>query len=289
MMMPQLTHTVMDLLESLAPLREEGHSIALVPTMGALHDGHKALMEVAKQLADKVVVSIFINPKQFNAEDDLRNYPVSPEADIELMESAGVDIAWLPQPRDIYPEGFATTIRVAGVSDGLCGAYRPGHFDGVCTVVAKLLGTVLPDMAIFGEKDYQQLCVVRRMVADLMIPVEIMGVETIREADGLAYSSRNRHLTQDERDIAPALHRVLDETSHKIQQGSPVGRALEEGKAALSKAGFTTIEYLELREEDSLQPLASLEPGVPARLLAAAYLGKTRLIDNVALGETADA
>ena len=286
--MPILAHTVMDLLENLAPMREEGASIALVPTMGALHDGHKALMEVAKQLADKVVVSIFVNPKQFGADEDFGRYPVTPETDIEIMESAGVDLAWVPQVKDIYPDGFATTIRVAGVSEGLCGAYRPGHFDGVCTVVSKLLATTLPDIAIFGEKDYQQLCVIRRMVADLMVPVEILGVETIREADGLAFSSRNKYLNANERDIAPALHKVLNSTADKILAGTPVGVALEEGKAALGNAGFSQVEYLELRAEDSLQPLATFDETTPARLLAAAHVGKTRLIDNITLGEWDD-
>lgn len=281
--MPEIRNTVIDLLHALAEWREAGETIAFVPTMGALHDGHRALMEVARELADRVVVSIFVNPKQFGANEDLARYPVTPENDIKIMSEAGVDLVWVPQVEDVYPEGFATSIHVAGITEILCGAHRPGHFDGVATVVAKLLNVVLPHIALFGEKDYQQLCVVRRLVADLAIPVEIIGVETIREADGLALSSRNRYLSAEERAKAPALAQTLNQVEAMFKAGVSIPKALEEGHAMLTRAGFTRIDYLEYRSEDTLQPLTHYER--PSRLLAAAWLGNTRLIDNFAIRE----
>jgi pantoate--beta-alanine ligase len=266
-------------LELLNDWRGQGQSIALVPTMGALHAGHGALMNEAKQIADKVVVSIFINPKQFGQNEDFARYPVTPEDDIALMQSVGVDAAWVPTADEIYPSGFATNIHVAGISEGLCGAHRPGHFDGVATVVSKLLHVVLPDVAIFGEKDYQQLCVIQRMVADLALPIEIMGMATIREADGLALSSRNRYLSAEQRTQAAALYAVLRETEAMLRAGVSVGKATEEGKVMLAKRGFSKVEYLEYRAENDLTPLAQFTQ--PSRLLAAAWLGNTRLIDNI--------
>jgi len=281
--MPKICTSIPDLLTALAPWREAGESIAFVPTMGALHSGHHALMDVAHELADRVVVSIFVNPRQFGANEDFGRYPITPEADIKLMHEAGVDLAWVPQVEDMYPEGYATSIHVAGLSGALCGLHRPGHFDGVATVVAKLLNVLLPHVAVFGEKDYQQLCIVRRLVADLAIPVEIIGMETIREADGLALSSRNRYLSVDDRKKAPALHATLQAVRAKMKTGMPVQQALAEGKAMLMAAGFTAIDYLEYCEEDTLQPLA--EFGTLSRLLAAVWLVNTRLIDNIAIEE----
>lgn len=279
--MTQIVNNIPDLLEALAPWRMAGERVAFVPTMGALHAGHQALMDAAHEVADKVIVSVFVNPKQFGPNEDYARYPVTPAEDMQVLAQAGVELVWVPSVEDIYPEGFATTIHVAGVSEGLCGAYRPGHFDGVATVVAKLFSYVLPHVALFGEKDYQQLCVIRRLVADLAFPIEIYGVSTVRENDGLALSSRNRYLSMDERAKAPALHRALQDAAAMLKAGVSVPKALDEAKAALARGGFTKVEYLEYRAEDSLQPLTEYAP--QSRLLVAAWLGNTRLIDNIPL------
>ena len=256
-------------------------TVALVPTMGALHAGHLALVDEAKRRADKVVASIFVNPTQFNDKADLARYPRNEAEDARLLEEHGCDVVWMPAVDDIYPQLFATTVRVSGVSERWEGEARPGHFDGVATVVAKLLLSVRPDIALFGEKDFQQLAVIRRMVADLNVPVEIVGVPTVREEDGLALSSRNAHLTADERQQASWLNRALRNSRRSILAGQPVGASLGEGRNALLLAGFSRVDYFALVDASTLEPLD--EPTGEMRLLAAAVIGTTRLIDNLAV------
>jgi pantoate--beta-alanine ligase len=256
-------------------------TIALVPTMGALHAGHMALIEEAKQRADKVVASIFVNPTQFGAGEDLDRYPRREEQDARMLEQAGCDLLWLPSVADIYPQGFATTVHVGGISDRWEGEARPGHFDGVATVVAKLLLSVRPDVALFGEKDFQQLAVIRRMVADLNIPVSIIGVATVREPDGLALSSRNAYLSEDERRRAIALPNALAQAREAILSGATAAAALRGAKQALIDAGFLKVDYLALVDAATLEPLD--RPGGEMRLIAAATIGTTRLIDNLAV------
>ena len=259
--------------------------IALVPTMGALHAGHMALVAEARKRADRVVVSLFVNPTQFAPGEDLAAYPRKGDEDAAMLEDAGIDVLWMPGVEAMYPEGFATTISVAGVSEGLEGAHRPGHFDGVATVVAKLLGQAQPDLALFGEKDFQQLAVVRKMVADLNIRVGIVDVPTERDSDGLALSSRNVYLTPEERTAARALPDALNEAAVAISAGESVENALRRARAKLEAAGFGPIDYIELCDAASLRPVRETKGNL--RLLAAAKLGRARLIDNVAVSATA--
>ncbi len=277
--LPPVARSVAELRRIVAEWRAAGHKVALVPTMGALHDGHLALVREAQRHADKVVVSIFVNPIQFGPNEDFDAYPRTLDADRAALATVGAALVYAPTVGEMYPEGFATTISVTGVSEGLCGATRPGHFSGVATVVTKLLLQAQPDAACFGEKDYQQLQVIRRFVRDLDIPVEIVGVPTVREADGLARSSRNAYLSVEERAAAPALHRTLSDTAAAIRAGAAVDAALEAGRRAILAAGFVSVDYLELRAAEGLAPLAALDR--PARLLVAARIGKTRLIDNI--------
>jgi pantoate--beta-alanine ligase len=256
-------------------------TLALVPTMGALHAGHMALMAEARRRADKVAATIFVNPTQFGAGEDLDRYPRREEQDARMLEGAGCDLLWMPSAKDIYPDDFSTKVSVSGVSARWEGEARPGHFDGVATVVAKLLLSVRPDIALFGEKDFQQLAVIRRMVADLNIPVEIIAVPTIREEDGLALSSRNAYLSADERERAVALPRALNEARAAIRGGSPVAAALRGAKQALVNAGFLKIDYLAFVDAATLEPLE--QPEGEMRLIAAASIGSTRLIDNIAV------
>ena len=253
--------------------------LALVPTMGALHAGHMALVEEARKRTDHVAVSIFVNPAQFGEGEDFGRYPRREAEDAAMLEEAGCDLLWAPSVEDIYPDGFATTITVAGVSERWEGAARPGHFDGVATVVAKLLLAVRPDIALFGEKDFQQLAVIRRLVADLGLGTEIVGVPTVREADGLALSSRNAYLSAEERQQAVALPNALEAARAAIGQGTSVFEALHAGRAALRDGGFSRIDYFELVDATTLEPLD--EPQGEMRLIAAAVIGTTRLIDNL--------
>jgi pantoate--beta-alanine ligase len=259
--------------------KSAGGSVALVPTMGALHDGHLALVEAARGLADRVVATIFVNPLQFNDRSDLARYPRSEEADADKLRSAGCDALWLGAVGDLYPNGFATTVSVAGISERWEGAHRPGHFDGVATVVAKLLVAVMPDVAVFGEKDWQQLAVIRRMTSDLGLPIRIAGHPTVREADGLAMSSRNALLGVAERNSAATLHRALDSAARRIAGGGSVETAISDAVTGIESAGFGPIDYLAYVDGATLEPLGHFRPR--GRLVAAAYLGKVRLIDNI--------
>jgi pantoate--beta-alanine ligase len=278
----QIIRTVAPLREALSVFRGAGERVALVPTMGALHAGHMALVAEARRRADRVVVSIFVNPKQFGAGEDLARYPRREATDARLLEQAGAAVLWAPGAEAMYPAGFATTVSVSGVSSDGEGAARPGHFDGVATVVAKLFGQVRPDVAVFGEKDWQQLAVVRRMAADLDMGLEVVGVPTEREDDGLALSSRNAYLDPAERQAARALPRALGEAADAIVRGQPVPQAIETARRRLAEARFGRIDYLALVDERTMAALDAPDEG--ARLIVAAMLGTTRLIDNLAVG-----
>jgi pantoate--beta-alanine ligase len=274
-----VARTVAALREAVAAWRARGEAVGLVPTMGAIHEGHLALVRAASGAGRRVVASLFVNPTQFAPTEDFAAYPRDEAADLAAFHKAGVDLVFIPEVAEMYPPGFATQVAVAGVSEGLDGAFRPGHFAGVATIVAKLLLQCLPDAAYFGEKDYQQLLVVRRLARDLDIPVRIEGVATVREPDGLALSSRNAYLTPAERRTAPLLHRVLRDTAAALSRDpDAVAATLEAGIARLREGGFT-VDYLELRDAATLAPMPRLSR--PARLLAAVHLGRTRLIDNI--------
>lgn len=261
--------------------RKHGDGVAVVPTMGALHAGHLALAGAACESGDRVVVTIFVNPKQFNSPDDLARYPRTEEADAKLLAPLGVEVIYVPETGDVYPPGFATTVSVAAIGSGLEDKYRPGHFDGVATIVAKLLAMTQADRAWFGEKDYQQLMVVRTMARDLNIPVEVIGHPTMRDADGLAMSSRNARLSPQERSVAPALNAALRRAAEAIIAGARPVDAADAARHEIIAAGFRSAEYVEMRTAAALAPMATLDQ--PARLLAAAWLGKVRLIDNIAV------
>ena len=265
---------------AVAAFRATGARVALVPTMGALHAGHMALIEAARRPGVRVVASIFVNPRQFGPGEDLTRYPRREAGDARMLTEAGCDILWAPPVEEMYPAGFATTVSVGGVSEGFDGAARPGHFDGVATVVAKLFNQVAPDIAYFGEKDFQQLAVIRRMVTDLDMAVEIASVPTQREDDGLALSSRNVYLLPDEREKAVALPRVLGVAARAIQRGDDPAATLADARATLESAGFE-VDYVELADAETLEPMPAADRS--RRLLAAARMGSTRLIDNIAI------
>lgn len=262
--------------------RAEGLTVALVPTMGALHEGHMALVRAARAHGGRTVVSLFVNPTQFADDEDFALYPRNPDDDLAKLVEAGVEAVFMPPTDAIYPPGFATTVRVEGVTAGLEGASRPHYFDGVATVVTKLLLQCQPDVALFGEKDYQQLVTVRRLVADLDIPCRIEAVTTVRAADGFALSSRNAYLSAEERRVAPKLFEVLTWMAAELGKGAMSADAIARGTAALKAAGFARIDYLAVCDAETLEPVGRVE--VSARVLVAAWLGETRLIDNVAAG-----
>ncbi|MEQ8709776.1 MAG: pantoate--beta-alanine ligase [Rhodospirillales bacterium] len=273
----EVVTTRVGLRERVAGWRAKGETVALVPTMGFLHDGHLSLVDIVKARADRVVASLFVNPTQFSPSEDLATYPRDEEGDLAKFASHGVDAVYIPDVSEMYPSGFATSVAVSGFGEGLCAETRPVFFQGVATVVSKLLIQCWPDYAIFGEKDYQQLCVIRRMALDLDIPTEILAGPTVREADGLAMSSRNAYLTPQERTIAPILARELLKAAV-----NPTRPAIAAAGTAILDAGFRSIDYVELRDAETLQPVTA-PVARPARLLAAAWLGKARLIDNVAV------
>ncbi len=271
--------TVADLRQVVNGWKAQGLKSTLVPTMGALHKGHLEIVRMARTLTERTIVSIFVNPIQFNNPSDLANYPRTLEADSDLLDEAGVDLLFAPTQTEMYPDGFATKVTVARVSEGLCGAFRPGHFEGVATVVSKLFNQSQADFAVLGEKDYQQLHVVRRLTRDLDIPIGIVAHPTVRETDGLAMSSRNTRLTPDERRLAPVLFRQLTIAADAFRQGKPAQEIYAAARTAILASGFSAVEYFELRAEQDLMPLQALSE--PARLLVAANLGRVRLIDNI--------
>ena len=261
--------------------QQQGRRVAFVPTMGALHAGHLALVKTGLDHADVVAASIFVNPKQFGPGEDLERYPRDEAGDAAKLAGAGCSLLYAPDVATMYPPGFASFVRVSGLPDLLCGRVRPGHFDGVATVVAKLLSAAGADVAVFGEKDWQQLAIIRRMAADLDIATRIVGCAIVRDEDGLALSSRNAYLSADERRRALALPRALVATREAILAGMPVAAALAAGERTIKAAGFVRLDYLELVDGESLHSLGAAQPG--ARLMGAGVIGTTRLIDNLAL------
>jgi len=281
---PRVVKTVKALREVLADWKKRKADIALVPTMGALHSGHISLVALAKKSAKRVVVSIFVNPTQFGPNEDFTRYPRTIEADLDKLADAGADLVYMPDVKEMYPDGFSTMLKPTGAAVvGLDDKFRPGHFDGVATIVAKLFTAVMPNIAIFGEKDYQQLQVIKAMARDLHLPVKVIGAPIVREKDGLALSSRNVYLSPVERASAPVLNQVLKESAKAITAGEPVEAVLSRGRAKIMAANFK-LDYLEARDATTLAKLGEQQTRKPkARLLVAAKIGKTRLIDNVAV------
>lgn len=276
----KVARTVTELRQMVQSARANGNRIGLVPTMGALHHGHLSLIEHISTKADTVVVSIFVNPSQFGEGEDFEAYPRNEAQDLNKLSDTQAEIVFLPSVQEMYPRGDATVVQVDGITARFEGEARPGHFDGVATVVSKLLMQCQPDVAIFGEKDYQQLAVIRRFVKDLSIPVDILGARIIREADGLAASSRNIYLTGDQRAVAGQLNCILKDLVHQIEDGHPIANAEEAAKARLIEAGFTSVDYVAVVCAESLEPLKNLDRA--ARVLAVARMGKVRLLDNMA-------
>lgn len=280
-MIAPIEQTLAGLRAQTAIWRKAGETIGVVPTMGALHQGHLSLARAARETCDRVIVTIFVNPKQFNNPDDLKNYPRTEQDDAKKLESIGVDLIYNPDGTQMYPDGFATNVSVNGLTDMLCGAHRPGHFDGVATVVSKLFLQTSADKAFFGEKDYQQLQIVRRMAMDLDIPIEVVGCPTIREEDGLAMSSRNLLISDRARIKAPVLAEVMEELRAALRDGGRMSDLLDDAKAKIVNAGFNEVEYLDLRDGTDLGLLD--QPVEGSRLFAAAWLAGVRLIDNIAV------
>lgn len=272
--------TVRELRAIVGTWRDAGESIALLPTMGALHEGHLSLARTGKRRCDRLITSLFVNPTQFAPQEDFSTYPRTFEADLEKLAAVGCDLVWAPTGEVMYPEGFATTVVPEGAALGLETDFRPHFFAGVATVCCKLFTQSFPDIALFGEKDYQQLCVVRQLVHDLDLPLDIVGCETVRETDGLAMSSRNAYLSPEERKVAATLHRVISDVGHDFHRGGDPDALSAEATRKLLDAGFETVDYVAVRNAHTLAPVKA-GTHTPCRVLAAAWLGKTRLIDNV--------
>ncbi len=282
---PATARSVAELRAHVRAWHGAGLTVGFVPTLGALHEGHLALVRQALEQTDRAVVSIFVNPTQFAPSEDLDRYPRDEAGDLAKLATVGTHLAFMPAVAEMYPDGACTWVEVEGLSQGLCAEYRPVHFRGVATVVTKLLNQAQADLAIFGEKDYQQLLVIKRLALDLAIPTVIAGGPTVREADGLAMSSRNAYLTAEQRDAAPALYRTLRETAARLGDGGPAATHLDAARTALLESGFAAVDYVELRDAETLAPLPAVA-GRPARLLAAAHIGQVRLIDNVPVPTT---
>jgi pantoate--beta-alanine ligase len=278
---PRIVRKVADMRAIVSGWRAAGERVGLVPTMGALHEGHLALVRAAQASCRRSIVSIFVNPTQFGPNADFDRYPRDLDSDIAKLATVGADLVFAPDVKEMYPQGFATTVTVSAVTEGLCGPHRPGHFAGVATVVSKLLNQAAPEAAFFGEKDFQQLQVVRRLARDLDIPVEIVGVPTVREPDGLALSSRNAYLSPGERAKAATIHRVLSAARRALKAGAESAEIVARGTAELAEAGFDPIDYVAVVDAETLQPVPRVR--APARIAVAAWLGKTRLIDNIAI------
>ena len=277
--MPVIVRNLPDLRHTVRGWHAQGLRVAVVPTMGALHQGHLSLVHEARSRADRVIVTLFVNPKQFNNPADLAAYPRTEQADAAKLEGQGADILYVPDGDTMYPPGFATSVAVAGLSEGLCGASRPGHFTGMATVVTKLFTQTAADIALFGEKDFQQLRIVQRLARDLDLPIEVIGCTTVREPDGLALSSRNTRLGPTARQQAPALYAALQTAAAALAAGTPLEETLAAARTTMLQSGYETIDYLELRAADDLAPLEA--PTRPSRLLVAAWIDGVRLIDNV--------
>lgn len=275
----QIIRTKKELRDAIKILRQNGKKIGFVPTMGALHKGHLSLIELARKHADKVVASIFVNPLQFGKGEDFDRYPRTEKEDILKLSQVDTDIVFLPEVKEIYPEGFCTEVRITKNTEILCGAFRNGHFDAVATIITKLLMMVLPDIAVFGEKDYQQLHIIRKLVLDLDIPVEIIGAPIMREVDGLAMSSRNAYLSETDRKIAPEIFQMLSMLRDRLRNGGKLGNLMDWGINCLKNKGFTSVDYLEARDSVTLELISDINR--PARIFVAVWLGKTRLIDNI--------
>jgi pantoate--beta-alanine ligase len=278
---PSIVRTADELRSTIAKWRKGGETVALAPTMGSIHAGHLSLIGVAKEHNSRVVTSIFVNPTQFGPKEDFKRYPRDEKGDVEKLAAAGTDLVYAPSVEEMYPKSSSTSVKVTNLSDDLCGGARPQHFEGVATIVTKLLMQAAPDIAIFGEKDYQQLIVIKSLVRDLFIPVEIVGAPIVREEDGLAMSSRNIYLSPSERKVAPMLHQVLSKIAADLAEGRGCDDASGSGRFKLEAAGFR-VNYVAVRDAATLDPLSGPVRS-PGRVLAAAYLGATRLIDNMAV------
>ena len=278
-----IVRTVADLRAHVSAWRADGLKVAVVPTMGGLHAGHLSLVRIGHSAADRVVATLFVNPTQFGAGEDLDSYPRDEAQDAAMLESEGCNLLFAPPVQEVYPPGFSTRVVVDGLTDVLCGASRPGHFDGVSQVVTKLLNQAQSDFAVFGEKDWQQLAVVRRLARDLDIPTQVLGAPTIREQDGLAMSSRNRYLSDEERTAAAALPKALQAAISAMLDGVPPEQTADDARAAVLRAGFRSVDYVDVRTADGLEKVEALDRGTPARIFAAAHLGRARLIDNMAI------
>ncbi len=283
---PRTVHSIVELRDIVRDWRRAGDLVAITPTMGGLHEGHLSLVRAARRRARRVIATIFVNPTQFGKGEDFEAYPRDDVRDAEMLAGAGCDLIYAPSVLEMYPEGFGTTISVDGITDEMCGGHRPGHFDGVTTVVCKLLNQAQPDYALFGEKDWQQLVTIRQMVRDLDMPIRIASSPTVREADGLAMSSRNRYLSREQRVIAAKLNKALFASADHIAHGVPLERVLGACRKALLSAGFDSIDYLDARDAHTLSPVDRFADGNESRLFVAARLGKTRLIDNVPIERT---